>query len=217
MPPLACIVRSCLHLNRSTALRGISWGILFHAFLREPFNASAESWSEAHASASKIDDTQQFIELVWWRGRPNFLTLEMRKTVLAPFLSFVARVWWSCWSVNGLCLKCFLASARARGKMVSMYELVLISAPCGTKMRRDFYVLETAVHTMTEDGFWPLKTFRMKSGMSTEDLASIRLFCWLNTFSTLNTFSSEKMSSPVSVPDFILFRRIFTRVTLFSF
>ena len=53
--PLACITRSSLHLKLSTALRRVSWGILTHAFLSEPFNALTESWDEAQASASKID------------------------------------------------------------------------------------------------------------------------------------------------------------------
>ena len=120
----------------------------------------------------------------------------------------------SCCSVNGFCLKGFLLSARVEVNIVSICELVLTLAPCGTKMRGDFHVLETAAHTMTEDGFWRLKTFRMESGMSTEDLARIRSFCRLNTSSKLNTFSSEKIISPVSVNDFILFRRIFARASL---
>ena len=68
---------------------------------------------------------------------------------------------------------------------------------------------------MTEDGFRRLKTFHMESGMSIEDLARILSSGLLNTASILNTFSSEKMISPVSVPDVILFRRTFARANLF--
>ena len=59
----------------------------------------------------------------------------------------------SFWSVNDFYLKCFLASAKAGVKIVSMYELVLPLAPCGIKMRGDFHALKTAAHTMTEDVF----------------------------------------------------------------
>ena len=76
-----------------------------------------------------------------------------------------------------------------------MCELVLTLVPCEIKMRGDFHVLETATHTMTEDGFWCLKTFRIESGISTEDLERIRSLCRLNTASTLNTSSSEKINN----------------------
>ena len=101
--------------------------------------------------------------------------------------------------------------------MVSMYEFVLNLAPCRTKIRGDFHALKTAAHTMIKYGFWRLKIFHIESGMSTEDLARMWSFYRLNTASTLNTFSSQKTISPVSEPDFILFRRIFALVSLFSF
>ena len=154
---------------------------------------------------------------VWWWGRLNFFAPEMRKMILATFLSFVGRVWWRTvlFECERLMLEVFLASAREGVKIVSMYELVLTIAPCGTKMRGDFHVLETAAHTKTEDGFWRLKNL-LHGGRNVNRL-SIRLFCRLNIASTLNTFSSEKMISPVFVPDFILFRRTFARASLLSF
>ena len=57
MSPLACITRSSLHLKLSTALRRVSWDILFHASLREPFS----TWDEAQASAFKMNQTQKSI------------------------------------------------------------------------------------------------------------------------------------------------------------
>ena len=143
----------------------------------------------------------------------------MRKMVLTSFLSLVdvCDSAPSCWSVNGYCLKWFLASARAGVKIASMYELVLRVAARGTETREGLHVLETATHVMTADDFWRMKTLRMESEMSTEDLTRIRPFCQLNTASTLNTFSSEKIISPASVPDFIWFRKIFARTNLFSF
>ena len=48
-------------MKLSTALRRVSLGILSHAFLKEPFNTSTESWDEAQASASKMVQTQKSI------------------------------------------------------------------------------------------------------------------------------------------------------------
>ena len=58
-PPLACITRSSLHLQLSTALRRFIGDILSHAFLREPFNAATKLWDEAQTPASKMDHTQK--------------------------------------------------------------------------------------------------------------------------------------------------------------
>ena len=53
------------HKSASAAIYRFTYffeGILSHAFLREPFNASSESWDEAQASAYKMDQTQNSIE-----------------------------------------------------------------------------------------------------------------------------------------------------------
>ena len=80
-------------------------------------------------------------------------------------------------------------------------------------MREDFHVFEMAAHTMTE-GFCHLKTLRVESGMSAENFTRALLFCQLQIASTVNNFSSEKMTSLVSVPAFNLLRRIFARTSL---
>ena len=77
--PLACIIRSSLHLKLSAALRRGSWGILSHPFLREPFNVSTESWDEVQASASKMVQTQKSIEFKSGDEGGYFLAPEMRK------------------------------------------------------------------------------------------------------------------------------------------
>ena len=55
------VPRSSLHPQLSRALRRVFWGILSHAFLREPITASTESCDEVQTSASKVDQTQNSI------------------------------------------------------------------------------------------------------------------------------------------------------------
>ena len=137
------------------------------------------------------DQTQKSIGQVWWWGRPNVLTPEMRKIILTPFLSFVGRV-------NGLFLKRFLASARAGIKIASMYELVLTLAPCGTKMTGDFHVWKHGPHH-DRGRFLTPENLSHRVRNVFRRLSKDTIICRLNTASSLNTFllrnwfSSEKL------------------------
>ena len=71
----------------------------------------------------------------------------------------------------------------------------------------DFYVFETAAHTMTEEGFCHLKTLLVESGMSAQDFTRTLLFCRLQIASTVNNFSSEKVISLMSTPAFKLVKK----------
>ena len=73
-------------MSASEAIYRFTYGFLVyfvHAFLREPFNASTESWERAQASASKMDQTQKSIVFnkSGDEGGQTFAP-EMRKIVL---------------------------------------------------------------------------------------------------------------------------------------
>ena len=208
-PPLAWITRSILPRNPSAALRRVFWDIFAHAFSRELLRASTET-----------DQTQKSIGLRSGdEGGQTSLLQNPGKWSWHHFCVFldVCDGAPSCWKMNGLSLKCFLAAWSAGVKIVSMYTFVFTFTPWGTKMIGDFYVFEMEAHTMTEEGFCRLKTLLVKSGMSADDFARTLSFCRLKLDSTVNNFSSEKMISSVSVPAFNLLRRIFARASLFSF
>ena len=74
-----------------------------------------------------------------------------------------------------------------------------------------------AAQTITDAGFWRLKTDFTDVGIVSALFAKILSFCKLNFVSTVNIFSSEKMISPACVPSFIAFKRIFNLSNLFCF
>ena len=195
-PPLAWITCSSLLWKPSAALHRVSWGIFAHAFSRKLLRASTDTWEEAQASALKKDQTQKSVELRSGdEGGQTSLLQNPGKWSWHHFCVFLdlCDVALSCWKMNDLSLKCFLAAWSAGVKIVSMYAFVFIFAPCGTKMMGDFHVFEMAAHTMTEEGFCHLKTLLVESGMSAEDFTRTLSFCRLQIASTVNNFSSEKI------------------------
>lgn len=219
-PPFAWITSSSLLRKLLAALHRVFWGILSHDFSKERFRASTDPWDEAQASASKMDHTEKSIGFRSGdEGGQSSLLQKLGKLSWHHFwvLFDVCDGAPSCWKVNGFSLKCFFASWSAGVKINSMYEFVFTFAPWGTKMRRDFHVLDMAAQTMTDEGFWRLKTRFTESGMSPDDFARILSFCRLQIASTVNNFSSEKMISSGFVPSFSLLRRIVAWVNCFSF
>ena len=99
------------------------WGTLSHALSKERFKASTDSWDEPQASASKMYQTESSMgfksdneggqsSLVQKLGK-----LSSHQNCLFFYVCDGAPYWWN---VNGLSLKCFLASWISGVKINSM-------------------------------------------------------------------------------------------------
>ena len=145
-----------IFLKLPTEARSASWGILAHSLRSDVFNKSTLVWATQETFVYSIDHTGKSIRFksgdAW--GHISLLQTLGKWRVHQSWVFIV--VWDgapSCWKMKWWFLKCFIISSKARTKILLILRSVLILTSFSTKIRGEFQDLETAAHTMSENGF----------------------------------------------------------------
>ena len=126
---------------------------------------------------------------VGWRRRPNILAPETRKMVLAPLLCFFWLVWWCIVLLKGeqFSLKCFWLVESQESKLFQCTNLCSLLHLLAERWRMISIFWK-------EESFCRLNIFLVELRIFSENFARTLEFCRLKVASTINNFSSEKVT-----------------------
>ena len=158
-------------------------------------------WSTGICFQNELNTKVYWIQ-VWWWGRPNFLAQEMRRMALAPFLSIVGRV---CWRTvllkcERLLIEMFLSLCKCRNQICLNVRIGIdFSAFCNKNERR--FPWKQRPSSWQRMVPCALKLFAVRNVY--RKLCNDTIILSVKHCFDIEHFSSEKMISPVSVPDFV--------------